>query len=254
MAAHRSLQGYLSSAEQPEALVAAHIELVHRIAHHLAARLPASVQIDDLIQSGMIGLIEASRQFQSGQGAVFATYAGIRIRGAMIDELRRADWAPRSVHRNSRRVAAAIATIEGREGRAARDSEIAAVLEVSLSDYHAMLQDSAGTHLLGIDDFFGEEGDPDRRLPIGLNTPGDEVESDQFRTALADAIADLPEKERLVLALYYNEELNLREIGAVLEVTESRVSQIRSQAILRLRARLHDWFNGGGQTPAYRIE
>jgi RNA polymerase sigma factor for flagellar operon FliA len=250
MTAKQSLQGYRSDADtaSPDELIAEHADLVRRIAHHLMARLPPSVQVDDLIQSGMIGLIEAARQFQSGQGATFATYAGIRIRGAMIDELRRADWAPRSVHRNSRRIASAIQNVEAREGRAARDREIAAELEVGLDEFHAMLQDNAGVHLLGFDDLFGPDRDPDRVLPADDATPVEAFERDAFRDALAEALAALPEKERLVLALYYNEELNLREIGAVMGITESRVCQIRSQSVHRLRARLKEWIGPSAET------
>ncbi|WP_295399214.1 RNA polymerase sigma factor FliA [uncultured Thiocystis sp.] len=241
MTANRSLPGYSGTADHSEQLVTANLDLVRRIAHHLAARLPASVQIEDLVQSGMIGLIEASRQFQCGQGATFATYAGIRIRGAMIDELRRSDWTPRSVHRNSRRIAEAIRQVEARVGRAATDREIAGELGVAIDDYHAMLQDSASAQILGLEDLFGEDTDPDRWLPGGGPGPGEHFELDRLRTSLAQALAGLPEKERLVLALYYDEELNLREIGAILGVTESRVSQIRSQALHRLRVRLSEW-------------
>lgn len=241
MALNRSLPGYAKVTDRAEELVATHLDLVRRIAHHLAARLPASVQIEDLVQSGMVGLIEASRQFQIGQGATFATYAGIRIRGAMIDELRRADWTPRSVHRNSRRIAEAIHQVESREGRAAKDREIAVELEVSLDDYYAMLQDTASAQILGLESLFGEDMETDRLLPGESAAPSELFERDRLRDALAQALAGLPEKERLVLALYYDEELNLREIGAIIELTESRVSQIRSQALHRLRVRLSEW-------------
>jgi RNA polymerase sigma factor FliA len=237
----RSRVGYASAGDEAARLVAEHVDLVRRIAHHLAARLPASVQVEDLIQSGMVGLIEAARQFQSGQGATFATYAGIRVRGAMIDELRRADWTPRSVHRNSRRIAEAIHQVEAREGRSASDREIAETLGVTLDDYHGMLQDTASCQILGLEDLFGEDADSDRLLPGTSATPTEQLEREQFAAALAEALAGLPERERLVLALYYDEELNLREIGDVLDVTESRVSQIRSQALHRLRGRLSDW-------------
>ena len=245
MALNRTSHGYPGVASQAEQLVTAHVDLVRRIAHHLAARLPASVQVEDLVQSGMVGLIEASRQFQQGQGATFATYAGIRIRGAMIDELRRADWTPRSVHRNTRRIADAIQQVESREGRAASDREIADALSVPLDEYHAMLQDSASSQILGLDDLFGEDTDTDRWMPGGGCAPPEEIEQNQFRDALAQALGGLPEKERLVLALYYDEELNLREIGAVMGITESRVSQIRSQALHRLRGRLQGWIQEG---------
>lgn len=233
--------GYASAADQSAQLVSDHIELVQRIAHHMAARLPDSVQVEDLVQSGMIGLIEASRQFQSGHGATFATYAGIRVRGAMIDELRRADWTPRSVHRNSRRISTAMRTVQGRTGCAASDREIADELGVSLAEYHGMLQDTASSRILGLEELFGEDMDSDRLLPGDGPLPGDQLEQEHFRQALIEALASLPERERLVLALYYDEELNLREIGAVIEVTESRVSQIRTQALHRVRARLSEW-------------
>ncbi|MFD2112958.1 RNA polymerase sigma factor FliA [Thiorhodococcus fuscus] len=246
MALNRLRSGYPDVANQSEQLVAANIDLVRRIAHHLVARLPASVQVEDLVQSGMVGLIEAARQFQSGQGAAFATYAGIRIRGAMIDELRRADWTPRSVHRNTRRISEAIRQVEGREGRAAHDREIAQALDTSLDEYHMMLQDSASSQILGLEDLFGEDADPDRMLPGGEAAPLEHLEREQFRDAVAQALAGLPDKERLVLALYYDEELNLREIGGVMGITESRVSQIRSQALHRLRVRLQEWIHEAG--------
>lgn len=243
MALNRSLTGYAGAVDSAAQLVSDHVDLVRRIAHHMAARLPPSVQVEDLVQAGMVGLIEASRQFQSGQGATFATYAGIRIRGAMIDELRRCDWTPRSVHRNTRRITEAMQQVEGREGRAASDREIARELDVSLDDYYGMLQDSASSQILGLDDLFGEDHDADRFLPGGGATPIEQMEQDDFRQALVEALATLPERERLVLALYYDEELNLREIGAILEITESRVSQIRSQALHRVRGRLGEWIH-----------
>ncbi|NEX20132.1 RNA polymerase sigma factor FliA [Thiorhodococcus mannitoliphagus] len=241
MTVNRSMTGYAGAADRSAQLVTEHTDLVRRIAHHMMARLPASVQVEDLVQAGMIGLIEASRQFQSGQGATFSTYAGIRIRGAMIDELRRADWTPRSVHRNTRRISAAIQDVEAREGRAASDREIANELKVSLDDYYGMLKDSASSQILGLNELFGEEADPDRLLPGDGATPTEALEQDELRASLVEALANLPERERLVLALYYDEELNLREIGAILEVTESRVSQIRSQALHRVRSRLSEW-------------
>ncbi len=226
-------------------LIADHVELVHRIAHHLMARLPDSVQVDDLIQAGMVGLLEAARQFEGGHGATFATYAGIRIRGAMIDELRRSDWTPRSVHRNSRRIARAVQTVEAREGRAARGNEVAAELEVPIEQYYEMLQDHAGAHLFALDDLGGGDDGADRVVEGQEPSPGGTLEAGEFREELAQALSDLPERERLVLSLYYMEELNLREIGAVLGVTESRVSQIRGQAVIRLRARLGAWLEDG---------
>lgn len=215
--------------------------LVKRIAHHLLLRMPASVQIDDLIQSGMIGLIEAARKYDVTKGASFETYAGIRIRGSMLDEVRKGDWAPRSVHRKSRKVAEAIKAIEARTGKDAKDQEIARELDIDLNAYYAILQDASGSRLFSFDDIM--EGDDSAiELAAGeLPGPCDGLQRDTFKQHLARAIDGLPDREKLVLALYYDEELNLKEIGEVIGVSESRVSQIHSQAAMRLRARLTDW-------------
>ena len=215
--------------------------LVKRIAHHLLLRMPASVQIDDLIQSGMIGLLEAAKKYDVSKGASFETYAGIRIRGSMLDEVRKWDWAPRSVHRKSRKVAEAIKTIEARTGQDAKDKEIAAELEIDLNAYYAILQDASGSRLFSFDDIM--EGDDSAiELAAGeLPGPCDGLTRDTFKQHLSNAINGLPERERLVLALYYDEELNLKEIGEVIGVSESRVSQIHSQAAMRLRSRLSEW-------------
>ncbi|QGX38260.1 RNA polymerase sigma factor FliA [Permianibacter aggregans] len=215
--------------------------LVKRIAHHLMARLPASVQVSDLIQAGMIGLLEASKKFEQGKGASFETFAGIRIRGAMLDEVRRNDWMPRSVHRNARRISQAVSAVEQRLGRAARDPEIASELGVTLDEYHQLLADSENIGVYGFDDI-GLSADGSG-LAEGSEIPGPErgFEKAAFQRGLAEAIEQLPERERLVLALYYEEELNLKEIGQVLGVSESRVCQICNQAMARLRSRLKDW-------------
>lgn len=223
-------------------LVREHATLVKRIAHHLLGRLPDSVQLDDLIQSGMIGLIEAARKYDGGKGASFETYAGIRIRGAMLDEIRRGDWAPRSVHRNARRISSAIRQVESEKGRDAEDSEVAAVLGISQDEYHSILQDSASCRLFSFEEVLEKsESGFDVFDDEGLPGPQDGVERDSFQQQLAAAIKTLPEREQLVLALYYDEELNLKEIGAVLGVSESRVSQLHSQAAHRLRTRLSGW-------------
>lgn len=222
-------------------VVERHGELVRRIAHHLAARLPASVEIDDLIQAGMLGLIDAARNFQAGQGAAFETYASIRIRGAMIDEIRRGDWVPRSVHRRYRDMIAATREIEQRTGRAATPQQIAAALGVSLDEYHDMVENAARGQMVSLDAHMDEHDGESRLAITGADTPARDFEQTAFREALSAAIGDLPEREQLVLSLYYEQELNLREIGAVLGVSESRVCQIHGQATVRLRARLADW-------------
>jgi len=223
-------------------LVHQYAPLVKRIAHHLMARLPSHLVVDDLIQAGMVGLLEAFSKYDPSKGASFETYAGIRIRGAIIDEVRRGDWTPRSVHRNSRRVSEAIAQVEARTGRDANDIDVAQELGISLDDYYALLQDSVESKLFSLEeiseareDGLGEQPTSKTPEPIG------QLEVEGFQTALARAIDTLPDREKLVLSLYYTEELNLKEIGQILEVTESRVSQIHSQAASRLRVRLKDW-------------
>ena len=215
--------------------------LVKRIAHHLLLRMPASVQIDDLIQSGMIGLLEAAKKYDVTKGASFETYAGIRIRGSMLDEVRKGDWAPRSVHRKSRKVAEAVKAIEARTGKDAKDQDIANELDINLNAYYAILQDASGSRLFSYDDIM--EGDDSAiELAAGeLPGPCDGLQRDTFKAHLSNAIDGLPDREKLVLALYYDEELNLKEIGEVIGVSESRVSQIHSQAAMRLKARLSDW-------------
>lgn len=222
-------------------LVNEYATLVKRIAYHLMTRLPPTVLIDDLIQSGMIGLLEASRNYDATQGASFETYAGIRIRGAMLDEIRKGDWAPRSLHRKVRAITKAVADLEARHGRNACDAEVAEELGMSLDDYYQTLQDATGYRVFSFEDLpAGEEG-----MSEGFNgkspQPAEMFENARFKEALATAIAALPERERLVMSLYYKEELNLRETGAVLGVSESRVCQIHSQALVRLKSRMADW-------------
>lgn len=223
-------------------MVEQYTPLVKRIAHHLLARLPSSVQVDDLYQAGMIGLLDAIKRFDNSKGASFETYAGIRIRGAMVDEVRKGEWAPRSVHRNARRIQEAIRAVEFRTGRDAADREVAAELQISLNEYHAMLQDSMATRLFSIDEFESPDDHIDiRQEGRPSDNPLDELAGDSFRQQLAAAIETLSEREQLVLSLYYEQELNLKEIGEVLGVSESRISQIHSQAAHRLRARLREW-------------
>lgn len=233
---------YASVADNRTRIIEQHTNLVKRIAHHMVARLPASVQVDDLIQAGMIGLLEAAGNFDHGKGASFETFAGIRIRGAMLDEIRRGDWAPRSVHRNSRMIAEAIREVEADTGRDARDTEVAAKLNMELADYHHILNDVRSGRMIGIEDL----GVTDDALlsdeqDASFDGPFHDIEKDAFQKSLANTIRTLPEREALVLSLYYDEELNLKEIGAVIGVSESRVSQIHSQAMMRLKARMQDW-------------
>lgn len=222
-----------------------HTELVRRIAHHLAARLPPGVDVDDLIQAGMIGLIEAARQFRGDGGASFETFASFRIRGAMIDELRRGDWTPRSVHRKVRQAAEAMRELEQRNGRAATSNEVAGAIGLKGDEYQQLMDDAARGQVLSLDATLDAAGEP--TLAAETHHVGAQAlfEQDEFRTELAAAIAGLPDRERTVMALYYQEEMNLREIGAVLGVTESRVCQIHGQALVRLRARMSVWKDTG---------
>jgi RNA polymerase sigma factor for flagellar operon FliA len=215
--------------------------LVKRIAHHLLARMPSNIQVEDLIQAGLMGLLEAARNYDVSKGASFETYAGIRIRGSMIDDVRRGDWAPRSVHRNSRRVSEAMQIVENRLGRDAGDSEIADELDVPIEDYYEMLQDSASSKLFSFEELVSSEDGPDGQIASSTPDPFEGIQKNALREGLAKAIGQLPERERLVLALYYDQDLNLKEIGEVLGVSESRISQIHSQAAMRLKSRLTEW-------------
>jgi RNA polymerase sigma factor for flagellar operon FliA len=224
-------------------LVERHAPLVKRIAHHLLARLPASVLVDDLIQAGMIGLLEASRNFDGSKGASFETFAGIRIRGSMLDEIRKGDWTPRSVHKNGRAITQAIRDVERETGRDARDVDVAEKLQVSIVNYHQMLLEVNSGKLIGIEDLGVTEDVVTTEQTKGSDSPFEDLLQGSFQKALAHAITTLPEREAIVLSLYYDEELNLREIGEVLDVSESRVSQIHSQAMLKLKVRMQAWHN-----------
>jgi RNA polymerase sigma factor for flagellar operon FliA len=230
--------------KEADALVLEHAELVKRIAYHLAGRLPASVEVADLVQAGMLGLIEAAANYTADRGASFETYAGIRIRGAMLDALRKLDWVPRSVHRKARTAAAAIRELEAELGREARDVEIAARMDVPIDEYHRIVQNAASCRWSSLDES-NDEDSIAARAADERSDPFRDAMDERFRKALSKAIGELPERERLVMSLYYDEELNLKEIGAVLKVTESRVCQLHGQALVRLKARLADWRVGG---------
>lgn len=220
------------------ALLAQHANLVRRIAYHLAAKLPASVEIDDLIQAGSIGLLEAARNYAGDKGASFETYAGIRIRGAMIDELRKGDWAPRSLHRRAREIEGAMRALEQETGREARDADVARKLGITLDEYFDAVADASRCQFRSVQ--VGEDGET-LDAPAEHGGPDQEFTREEFQRELARAIQGLPEREKLVMSLYYERELNLKEIGRVLDVSESRVCQIHGQALVRLRARLGQW-------------
>jgi len=217
--------------------------LVRRLAHHLAARLPASVELDDIIQAGMIGLMDAAARYEEGHGTQFETFASQRIKGAMLDELRQNDWMPRSVRKTLRQIEKAIARLEQRHSRAPTEDEIARELGVSLSDYQSQLSGARGMELVLFDDLARADDDDylARHVPDNRENPSARLEDRQFREALVRSIDALPEREKLLLSLYYEQELNFKEIAVVLEVSESRVCQLHGQAVARLRSRMKDW-------------
>jgi len=214
--------------------------LVKRIAHHMMASLPPSVEVDDVIQSGMMGLLDAARRYTESEGAQFETYAVQRIRGAMLDGLRQADWLPRTLRRSLRAIEAMVCKLEQRNGRQPSEKELAAALDMTLEDYQQLLQDARGYQLVSYEDFKGgdEESFVDRYCTDGRPDPLSFLMERAVREDLVAAIDALPEREKKVMGLYYEQELNLREIGEVLGVSESRICQLHTQAITRLRARL----------------
>ena len=229
-----------TAAGQPdkEQLVQRFAPLVKRIAYHLMARLPASVQFDDLVQNGMLGLLDALARFEEGFGAQFETYATQRIRGAMLDGLRENDWLPRNLRRELRRIEAAMSQLEHAHGRVPSERELAEALGLSLGDYQKTLQDARGHQLVYFDDFAGEAGEDflERHFTDNEADPANIFSDRSVKEQLVKAIENLPDREKLMMALYYEQDLNLREIGEVMDVTESRVCQLHSQAIARLRS------------------
>ena len=227
-------QGRIKQSE----LLTQYMPLVRRQALTLQVRLPASIELDDLIQAGMVGLLEALGRFDAAQGATFATFASQRIRGAMMDELRTRDWLPRSVRRSARAVDDAVRRLEQQLGRPPEEGEIARELEMPLSEYQQLLNDTNSGQLLPFEELVADGGEP--AGDDAQHRPFDQLLDEQQRHTLIEAIEALPEREKLLMALYYQEEMNLKEVGAVLGVTESRVSQLHSQAVSRVRARLRD--------------
>src|SRR5690554_3469894 len=220
-----------------DGLIEQYLPIVRRQALSLQVKLPASIELDDLIQAGVVGLLDAFGRFDANAGASFATFASQRIRGAMIDELRSRDWLPRSVRRSGRELESTLRRLEQELGRPPEEREVAAALDMSLAEYQQLLLDTNNGLVLSYDDVLTDNPNletSDDETPA----PEAQVSNDQLKQLLMAAIDALPEREKLVMTLYYQEELNLKEIGAVLDVTESRVSQLHSQAIKRIRARI----------------
>ena len=225
-----------------DALIRQYQPLVRKLAHHMMAKLPASVQVDDLIQVGLIGLSEALSRYESTQGVQFETFATQRIRGAMIDELRESDWMSRGTRKSQKEIEQAVRRLEHQLGRAPLESEIAAELGMDLPAYQALLTKVRGTQLVYIEDMSGgadgEEGFLDRFDADESADPMSLLRDQRLRKALVEAIKSLPEREQYVMSMYYEQDMNLKEIAAVLGVTESRVCQLHSQSIARLRAKM----------------
>jgi len=223
------------------ALLKEYSPLVRRLAHQMIAKLPANVELDDLIQVGMIGLSDALTRFDVNQGVQFETFATQRIRGAMLDELRGSDWMSRGDRRHQRNIEAAVRKLEQRHGRAPSEGEIAREMGLTLTQYQELLGKVRGTQLVYLEDMSGDEGDEDyldRHVADEEANPIARLQDRRMREALVEAIKQLPEREQYVMSMYYEHDMNLKEIAAVLGVTESRVCQLHSQSIARLRAKM----------------
>jgi RNA polymerase sigma factor FliA len=228
----------------PNAMLKQYSPLVRRLAHQMIAKLPANVELDDLVQVGMIGLNDAMQRFDVGQGVQFETFATQRIRGAMLDELRGTDWMSRGGRRQQREIETAVHKLEQRMGRAPSESEIAKEMDISLTEYQDMLTKVRGTQLVHLEDMAGDEGGDDfldRHVADEEANPLAMLQDRRMREALVEAIKNLPEREQYVMSMYYEHDMNLKEIAAVLKVTESRVCQLHSQSIARLRVKLREW-------------
>ncbi len=217
-----------------------HSQLVKRLAYQMMTKLPSSVQIDDIIQAGMMGLLDAASRYDEFHGAQFETYATQRIRGAMLDELRAADWLPRSLRRDMRRIESAISRMQQKLGKPPSETKIAEEMGVTLDEYQHMLHESRGARLVYYEDFQNEDQDNffERFDTNSGGDPMDILQDGQFKMELVQAIESLPERERMMMGMIYEQEMNLREIGEVMGVSESRISQLHSQAVARLRSRM----------------
>lgn len=224
-----------TDSRERERFVEAHLEIVRYLALRIASRLPASVEVDDLVHDGIVGLLDAVNKFDPKRNVRFRTYAESRVRGAILDGLRHRDWRPRSIRRGQRELDETMIRLSTRHGRAATDEEIASEMGLDMETYRALLKDLSSGPLLSLEDL-APGNDPSVTLEASL--PHGRLEKQQLVTALAEELTRLPERERRVMELYYHEGLNMKEVGAVLGVTESRVCQVHAQAAARLRAAL----------------
>jgi RNA polymerase sigma factor for flagellar operon FliA len=234
---------------ESDRLILEYSPLIKYVAYRIAVRLPPHVEIDDLISAGVIGLIDAIEKFDPTKETQFKTYAEIRIRGAILDELRSQDWVPRSVRQKTTQIANAYAKLEQEFGRPAEDEEVAREMGLELEEYFELLKNSQGLPIMSFEDLGGHGEDPDRQNIMDVLTgtkdsdPQTLARISEIRKIMIDAIDRPPEKERLVISLYYYDELTMKEIGEVLEITESRVSQIHTKAVLRLRGKLRNFIH-----------
>ena len=223
-------------------MIRQYVPLVRRLAHHMIAKLPANVELDDLIQVGMMGLAEALSRYETAQGVQFETFASQRIRGAMLDELRESDWMSRSSRKSQKDIEQAVHRLEQKLGRSPLESEIAAEMELSLAEYQSLLSKVRGTQLVYLEDMThggdDEDGFLDRHVADAGADPAELLRDQRLRASLVNAIKSLPEREQYIMGMYYEHDMNLKEIAAVLGVTESRVCQLHSQSIARLRAKM----------------
>ena len=228
-----------------DALLKQYTPLVRRMAYYMIAKVPASVEVDDLIQTGMIGLADAITRYESGHGAQFETFATQRIRGSMIDELRDTDWLSRTSRKEQKDIERAIHKLEQRFGRSPHEQEISDEMGVSLSDYQDMLTKARGAQLIYLEDLTGRDEDDDDVLDRHVSdedaNPLNILQNQKMREALIEAIKVLPEREQFIMGMYYEQDMNLKEIAEVLKITEARVSQLHSQTVARLRARLRSY-------------
>lgn len=224
------------------ALIKQYQPLVRKLAHYMMAKLPASVEVDDLIQVGLIGLADALSRYEATQGVQFETFATQRIRGAMLDELRGNDWMSRGSRKSQKDIETHMRRLEHRLGRSPTESEIAKEMGLTLADYQALLNKVRGTQLVYLEDMSRTHEDDDnfldRHVADADADPMNMLRDQRLRESLVAAIKSLPEREQYIMSMYYEQDMNLKEIAAVLDVTESRVCQLHSQSIARLRAKM----------------
>ena len=238
--------------EERENLILKHAPLVKTIANRLGMRLPKHVSQDDLVSAGTMGLLDAVDKYNADKGVAFKSYAEFRIRGAMLDELRAMDWVPRSVRRNARKLESAYAKVENETMRPATDEEVAGELGIDMNAFHALLEETRGISVINEDELTqilpqgaGRGFAPKTPADMDLTDPSDSLDLAEIRDVIAQAIEKLPKNERMVVSLYYYDELTMKEIGEVMDYTESRISQLHTKAVLRLRSALKEYFSAG---------